>query len=122
MLHAKTILPFYFPYYWLETWYECSTTNYDEASNEPQDILKVAQDICIIGVNGNGFRQVTNAAEFFESQPLWSPVGNSLVFAGAASEYESNDLYLWDANSDEISNLTNTSELSEAPLFWWDNR
>jgi dipeptidyl aminopeptidase/acylaminoacyl peptidase len=102
--------------------YECSTTNYDEASNEPQDILRIAQDICIISLNANGFRPVTNTVDFFESYPLWSPVGNSLVFAGAASEYESNDLYLWDATSEEISNLTNTAELSETPLFWWDNR
>jgi hypothetical protein len=102
--------------------YECSTTNYDETSNEPQDILKVAQDICIISLNGDGFRQVTKTADFFESYPLWSPVGNYLVFAGATSEYESNDLYLWDAISEEISNLTNTSDLSELPLFWWDNR
>jgi hypothetical protein len=102
--------------------YECSTTNYDEASDAPQDILMVAQDICIVGLNGNGFRQVTNTTDSFESYPLWSPVGDSLLFAGSSSEYESNDLYLLDIKNGEIRNLTDTPDLSELPLFWWDNR
>jgi hypothetical protein len=102
--------------------YECSSTNYDDASDEPQDILTVAQDICIISLDRNEFRQVTDTVDFLESYPLWSPLGDSLVFTGAPSEYEPNDLFLFDIKSEEISNLTNTTDLSELPLFWWDNR
>jgi len=102
--------------------YECSTTSYDETSSEPQDILTITQDICIIGLNGSGFRKLTDTKDTFESYPLWSPVDNSLVFAGALSQYGFNDLYLLNVQTEEISNLTNTSDLSEIPLFWWDNR
>jgi hypothetical protein len=98
--------------------YECSNIKYDEK----QDIREVSQDICIIGLHGNEFRNLTHTADFFESYPLWSPIDNSLVFAGASSEYELNDLYLLDIKSNEIINLTNTPNLSEIPLFWWDNQ
>ena len=102
--------------------YECSTTTYDEQSDAPQDIFTVAQDICTIRINGSGFKQLTDTEDVFEGHPLWSPVDDLLVFAGALSQYEPNDLYLLNVKTEEISNLTNTADLSEIPLFWWDNR
>ena len=82
----------------------------------------IAQDICVIGLNGSGFRQLTQTTDFFERYPSWSPTGASLVFAGASSSYGISDLYLLDIQSEKISNLTNTSDLSEIPLFWWNNQ
>jgi len=101
--------------------YECSTTSYDGTS-APQDIFMGTQDICAINVNGSGFHRLTHTADFFESYPMWSPVGDSLAFAGAASQYESSDLYLLSIKSEEITKLTDTTEPSEIPLFWWNNR
>jgi len=102
--------------------YECSTTSYDETSNSPQDILTIAQDICTIRPDGGGLSRLTNTKDIFESNPLWSPIEDILVFAGASSQYGPNDLYLLNIQTKEISNLTNTSDLSEVPLFWWDNQ
>jgi len=102
--------------------YECSSTNYDETATTPQDTFMIAQDICVIGLNGSGFRQLTQTTDFFERYPSWSPTGASLVFAGASSSYGISDLYLLDIQSEKISNLTNTSDLSEIPLFWWNNQ
>lgn len=101
--------------------YECSTTNYDEKAG-PQDIFTVSQDICMFDLSRMGFRQLTHTSDFIESYPLWSPVGDSLVFAGAPSQYEFNDLYLLNIKNGEIRSLTNTSDLSEIPLFWWNNQ
>jgi len=102
--------------------YECSTTTYDETSSAPQDIMTNAQDICTIRSDGNGFNQLTNTEDVFESYPLWSPIDDSLIFAGAPFQYGPNELYLLNIKNQKILNLTNTSELSEIPLFWWDNR
>jgi hypothetical protein len=102
--------------------YECSATNYDDQSDAPQDILMIAQDICTIRLDGSGFTQLTDTKDVFEGYPLWSPVDGSLVFAGASFQYGPNDLYLLNVKTKEISNLTNTAELSEIPLFWWDNQ
>lgn len=101
--------------------YECSTTSYDGTS-APQDIFMVTQDICAISINGSGFHQLTHTTDFFESNPLWSPVDDSLAFSGAPSQYESSDLYLLNVKDEEIIKLTDTSDLSEIPLFWWNNQ
>ena len=102
--------------------YECSATNYDEKSNAPQDILMIAQDICAIHLDGSGFTKLTDTKDVFEGYPLWSPVDDALVLAGASRQYGPNDLYLLNVKTKEISNLTNTADLSELPLFWWDNQ
>ena len=102
--------------------YECSTTTYDATSSEAQDIMTIAQDICMIHSDGTGFKQVTDTPDVFEGYPQWTPGDDSLVFAGAALQYQPKDLYLLDMKNKEIINLTNTVDLSEIPLFWWDNR
>lgn len=102
--------------------YECSATTYNETSSEPQDIMKIAQDICTIYSDGTGFKQLTDTPNVFEGYPVWSPADDSLVFAGASLQYEPKDLYLLNMKNQEILNLTNTVDLSEVPLFWWDNR
>jgi len=102
--------------------YECSTTTYNETSAVPQDIMTIAQDICTIRPDGSGFNQLTNTKDVFESSPIWSPIDDSLIFAGAPFQYGPNELYLLNIKNKDILNLTDTSELSEIPLFWWDNR
>ena len=102
--------------------YECSTTTYDETSSEPQDIMKIAQDICTIHSDGTEFKQLTDTPDVFEGYPLWTPFDDTLVFAGAPLQYEPKDLYLLNMKNTEILNLTNTVDLSEIPFFWWDNR
>lgn len=102
--------------------YECSTTTYDETSSEPQDIMTIAQDICTIRSDGSGFKQLTDTEDVFESYPLWSPADDLLVFAGASFQYDPNDLYILNVKTGQGSNLTNTTDLSEIPVFWWDNR
>lgn len=101
--------------------YECSATNYDGTS-APQDIFMVAQDICTIGVTGSGFHRLTHTTDSFESYPLWSPTGDALAFTVAPSHYEPSDLYLFNIESKEFNNLTNTPDISEIPLFWWNNQ
>ena len=82
----------------------------------------IAQDICAIRLDGSGFTKLTDTKDVFEGYPLWSPVDDALVLAGASRQYGPNDLYLLNVKTKEISNLTNTADLSELPLFWWDNQ
>jgi hypothetical protein len=100
--------------------YGCSTTNYDENSAAPQDILTISKDICIIHRDGSGMARITHTTDIFESYPLWSPVDDLLAFAGSDG-YQPTDLYLLNVNTKELIMLTNTPD-SEIPLFWWENQ
>jgi Tol biopolymer transport system component len=72
--------------------------------------------IWTIGADGSNLRTLTpNKLHVPDYRPRWSPDGKRLAFVGSASEYQS-DIYTVDLDGSDITNITNTPEVSEAQV------
>ncbi len=52
------------------------------------------------------------------SYPAWSPDGTRLLFSSYSEEEEDSDIYVMDADGGNLTQLTDTSELSESSPAW----
>lgn len=89
--------------------------------SEPKILLILSGDrenhpdnIGILDVNGGHITQLTDT-EYCEFQPRWSPDGRQIAFTA----WDRNrDIYVMDADGDNVVNLTNTTPQHEIDFSW----
>jgi Tol biopolymer transport system component len=75
--------------------------------------------IAVINADGTGLRQVTS--EPADRHPAWSPDGAKIAFMSDRVTPGYGDVYVVDAGGGEVTNLTNTPDISEVAPEWSPN-
>lgn len=78
-------------------------------------------DLLVLDVESGALRELTNAPEFRESSPRWSPEGRRVAFVGRETAEMLSDIWILDLDTGERRNLTKTSDSDESHPAWSDD-
>ena len=93
---------------------------YQMQDTEPGEHL---YDIWMMDADGTNQTNLTKTPESNETQPTWSSDGTRIAFTGEGSEPNADgdvllDIWVMDADGSNLTNLTNTPNLSEYQPSW----